>query len=164
MAAAAAAGVDTTRREKQTFTSGRIAVVRPFIPSHVDRLVADMASWELPEFSPCHDVDHDAGAAAWSATKPDLVLYFSYPLDQFPDVVATVRRAWVDARWRRCFADVKLMSAGLDAEADRYLPNQKTASSAKEKEGDDQPAEREPKRPAPSGSCSCRLRACALVN
>lgn len=141
------AGTSNGAGEKQVFTSGRIAVVRPFIPSHVDRLVEDMASWERPEFRPCDPgpVGKDDG------DRPDLVLYFSYPLDQFPEVVSTLERAWAAATWRPCFAEMRVISAGLDPAADRYLPSQKTAESAK-----DEAEAEEAKRPAPSGASSGR--------
>ncbi len=121
-------------------------MVRPFIPSHVDRLVEDMASWERPEFRPC-----DSGPAGNAGDRPDLVLYFSYPLDQFPEVVSTLERAWAAATWRPCFAEMRIISAGLDPAADRYLPSQKTAESAKE-----EAEAEEAKRPAPSGAASSR--------
>jgi hypothetical protein len=121
-------------------------VVRPFIPSHVDRLVEDMASWERPEFRPC-----DSGPAGNAGDRPDLVLYFSYPLDQFPEVVSTLERAWAAATWRPCFAELRIISAGLDPAADRYLPSQKTAESAK-----DEAEAEEAKRPAPSGAPTSR--------
>ncbi|ELR23416.1 uncharacterized protein ACA1_070020 [Acanthamoeba castellanii str. Neff] len=133
--------VGPSNGEKQVFTSGRIAVVRPFIPSHVDRLVEDMASWERPEFRPCAlPAGNDDG------DRPDLVLYFSYPLDQFPEVVSTLQRAWAAAAWSPCFAEMRIISAGLDPAADRYLPSQKTAESAK-----DEAEAEEAKPPAPSG-------------
>jgi hypothetical protein len=80
--------------------------------------------------------------------KPDLVLYFSYPLEEFPEVVATLRRAWKDARWRHCFADMRLISAGLNATADRYLPGRRTQQT---EENTNTTLPEEDKRPAPSG-------------
>lgn len=131
--------------EQRTFTSGRIAVVRPFIPAHLDRLLEDMASWERPEFAPCR-----AEPLGRSDQKPDIVFYFSYGLHQFPDVVATLRRTWTAAGWRRCFAHMRVISAGLNETADRYLPGQKTANASRssaEEEG-------QKRQPAPSGTPS----------
>lgn len=132
-------------------------MVRPFIPAHVDWLVHDMATWNLPEFAPCekeegkwreHEEEDGSRVDRLLAEreKPDLVLYFSYPLEEFPEVVRTLRGSWATAPWRECFARVRIISAGLNASADRYLPNQKMANSSKEEDPEQQ------KRPAPSGT------------
>ncbi|KAL6072081.1 Glycosyltransferase family 15 protein [Balamuthia mandrillaris] len=111
----------TGNHKKLSLGKGNIAVVRPFIPSHLDQLLSDMARWNEASYFPCPQEGGGAPPAGAHGSM-ELVFYFSYDFGAAPDVVQQLETAWRTSLWRRCFTGMSLLSAGLDPAKDVYLP------------------------------------------
>eukprot|EP00667_Euglena_gracilis_P000806 EG_transcript_806 len=110
----------------------RLAVVRPFAVADTARLVPSFDDWNV--HLPCAA----AAAAGPPGVTVDLFLCFSQDLandTQAALATQTVVQDWHNqtagaGTWHRCFADVRVISAGLAPGDDTYRPLQANAHSA----------------------------------
>ncbi len=61
----------------------------------------------------------------------DLVFYFSYNFEDYPsDLTEQLVQSWEQSSWQQCFSGMALISAGLDATKDSYLPGEEGSSKS----------------------------------
>jgi len=109
----------------------RAAIVRPFIPTHLDELVSDLKRWDQELTFPCSTsppaYQLDFPGKEKSRIQVDLIFYFAYHLEEHPEgpsSKATLEQAVEAFSWRPCFNDVRYMSSGLNSSTDRYRPDE----------------------------------------
>ena len=104
----AAATLDALRNTRNTRS---IAVVVPFVLKQVASVLSMLESWrQMPPCTPTHDMDQQHA----------LVLYFNKNIESHPGVIKAIEDWWYsDHSTRRCFDELKFLSAELSEQDDR---------------------------------------------
>lgn len=116
-------------RTEQRDASGpaftRLAVIRPYIDRQMDKMSANIKSWEREDLFPC-----ERDAPIRRDKRPVLVLYFNRRGDENPDQSRRIDEFRLAVERlesvRTCFDGVELMDAGLTDAQDQYFFSPRT--------------------------------------